>query len=63
LYTVVCTRYITAAMEYKEPNSKRRTKKDKAKEHNERNGGKSTKHVRIVTGLVEKRGNRTHSNK
>jgi hypothetical protein len=48
-------------MDYKEPNSKRRTKGQKAKETRERNGGKSTKHVRIITGLVEKRGHLQHN--
>ena len=34
---------------------KRRTKNTKAKEKHERNGGKSTQHVRNVEALLEKR--------
>ena len=40
-------------MDYKD--SKRKTKKDKAKETRKRNGEKSTKHTRIVVELLEKK--------
>ena len=36
---------------------KQRSKKDKAKEKFERNGAFSTKHVRIVEALAEKKAN------
>ena len=39
-------------MDYKD--SKRKTKKDKAKEHNERNGGKSTRHIRAIETRIKK---------
>ena len=39
-----------------DPPAKQRSKKDKAKEKFERNGGFSTKHVRIAEQLAEKRG-------
>jgi hypothetical protein len=38
-----------------EPQEKRRSKKDKAKEKYERNGAFTSKHVRIAETLAEKR--------
>jgi hypothetical protein len=37
------------------PNADRKKKKDKAKEKFDRNGGHSTKHVRIAEALAEKK--------
>lgn len=54
-------------MDYKEPSTKRRTGKDKAKERFKRNSGYSTKHVRIsmerATTVAEGRYTSTSNNR
>lgn len=50
-------------MDYKEPNTKRNKKNDKAKRNFDLHGTNSTKHVRKMEALLEKRNETTKSKK